>query len=100
MLKTRLKLPTLIPSVSKPFCSTCTRARLTIEGKLVTCLFAVDGTDLRTPLRSGSSDAKLRKQIAGIWKQRTDRYSDLRTEIAAARPDATRSKIEMYQIGG
>jgi cyclic pyranopterin phosphate synthase len=91
----------VIASVSKPFCGDCTRARLTIEGKLVTCLFAAEGTDLRTPLRSGTSDDELRELIEGIWTRRNDRYSEERAEIAASENPSTRkAKIEMYQIGG
>ncbi len=91
----------IIASVSEPFCGDCTRARLTIEGKLVTCLFAAGGTDLRAPLRSGASDGELRKLIEGIWTRRNDRYSEERAEIAASENPSTRkAKIEMYQIGG
>jgi len=91
----------VIASVSQPFCGGCTRARLTIEGKLVTCLFAAGGADLRTPLRAGASDDELRAQIARVWSRRADRYSEER----AALTDATghvpsRPKIEMYQVGG
>ncbi len=91
----------IIPSVSKPFCASCTRARLTIEGQLVTCLFAESGVDLRTPMRSGNSDAELSQQIQTIWTARNDRYSELRAGLATS-PDKSgaRSKIEMYQIGG
>ena len=91
----------IIASVSAPFCGDCTRGRLTIEGKLVTCLFAADGTDLRTPLRSGASDAELRDLIDTVWSRRTDRYSEERAEITASGDPSTRkAKIEMYQIGG
>jgi cyclic pyranopterin phosphate synthase len=91
----------IIASVSEPFCGDCTRARLTIEGKLVTCLFAAGGTDLRTPLRAGASDDELRKLIEGVWTKRTDRYSEERAELAASGDSSTRkAKIEMYQIGG
>jgi cyclic pyranopterin phosphate synthase len=91
----------IIASVSKPFCGDCTRARLTIEGKLVTCLFAADGTDLRTPLRSGASDDELRELIEGIWTRRTDRYSEERAALTASGDKSSRkAKIEMYQIGG
>jgi cyclic pyranopterin phosphate synthase len=91
----------IIASVSKPFCGDCTRARLTIEGKLVTCLFAADGTDLRTLLRSGASDDELRDLIESIWSRRTDRYSEQRAELTENRDPSTRkAKIEMYQIGG
>jgi cyclic pyranopterin phosphate synthase len=91
----------IIASVSAPFCGDCTRGRLTIEGKLVTCLFAADGTDLRTPLRSGASDAELRDLIDTTWSRRTDRYSEERAELTASGDPSTRKpKIEMYQIGG
>ena len=91
----------VIASVSQPFCGGCTRARLTIEGKLVTCLFAAGGVDLRTPLRDGASDAELEALLAGTWSRRRDRYSEERAGLTDAdghvRP---RKKIEMYQIGG
>ena len=91
----------IIASVSAPFCGDCTRARLTIEGKLVTCLFAADGTDLRTPLRSGASDVELRDLIESIWSRRTDRYSEQRAALTQSGDPSTRkAKIEMYQIGG
>ncbi len=91
----------IIASVSAPFCGDCSRARLTIEGKLVTCLFAADGTDLRTPLRSGASDAELRNLIKQVWSRRTDRYSEERAQLTASGDASTRkAKIEMYQIGG
>ena len=91
----------VIASVSAPFCGDCTRARLTIEGKLVTCLFASDGTDLRGPLRAGASDAELRERISSVWAARSDRYSEERaahTDAAGRTPQ--NPKIEMYQIGG
>lgn len=86
----------VISSVSQAFCSTCTRLRLSTEGKLFTCLFAEAGHDLRALLRSGASDAELDAFIAGMWAQRTDRYSELRT----ANTGALRKKIEMSYIGG
>ena len=79
----------LISSVSQPFCGDCSRARLTMDGKLVTCLFATGGTDLRGPLRAGASDAELREQIAAVWRLRTDRYSEeraARTDLTGRRP--------------
>lgn len=84
-----------VSSVTQPFCRDCNRARLTPQGELVTCLFASSGTDLKAPLRSGATDAELRDRIAGVWRARTDRYSELR----AARPEPRR-KIEMFQVGG
>jgi cyclic pyranopterin phosphate synthase len=86
----------VIASVTQPFCRGCTRARLTIEGKLVTCLFAAGGRDLRGPLRAGASDAELRYLVAGTWERRSDRYSEERAERAGTRPE----RLEMYQIGG
>jgi len=91
----------LISSVSQPFCGNCTRSRLTTDGKLVTCLFATGGTDLRGPLRAGASDAALREQIAAVWRLRTDRYSEERaasTDLSGR--TAPRPKLQMYQIGG
>jgi len=86
----------VIASVSQPFCGDCTRARLTADGSLVTCLFAAGGTDLKGPLRSGASDEALLDRIAGTWRRRADRYSEERARLA--RPTAQR--IEMYQVGG
>lgn len=86
----------LIASITEPFCRDCNRARLTADGKLVTCLFAVDGFDLRTPLRSGCDDAALREMIRGVWAGRTDRYSEVRGAVLS--PD--RPKVEMSYVGG
>ena len=85
----------LITSVSQPFCGDCTRARLSPEGKLFTCLFATSGTDLRGLLRAGSTDDSLRKAISGVWKRREDRYSEIRSTSTPALP-----RIEMSYIGG
>ena len=85
----------IIASVTQPFCGDCTRARLSTDGKLYTCLFASEGTDLRDALRRGASNADLRDRITRTWHHRTDRYSEIRSEHTPA----TR-KIEMYQIGG
>jgi GTP 3',8-cyclase len=91
----------VIASVSQPFCGACTRARLSIEGKLVTCLFASGGADLRTPLRSGADDDALRALIERVWTARRDRYSEERASSPGATGEgAARRKIEMYQIGG
>jgi len=83
-----------IASVSEPFCGDCTRARLSAEGRLFTCLFARSGHDLRGPLRSGESDAQLADRIARIWSGRGDRYSELRSASTAA------SRPEMSYLGG
>jgi cyclic pyranopterin phosphate synthase len=89
----------IIASVTRPFCGACSRARLTTDGQLVTCLFASGGVSLRDPMRAGASDAELRELIARVWTDRADRYSELRSSGVAG-PAKVRSKIEMYQIGG
>lgn len=85
----------LIASVTAPFCGDCTRARLTADGHLFTCLFATHGHDLRTPLRTGTSDGDLAAIIGRIWQARGDRYSELRTTASAQVP-----KVEMSHVGG
>jgi cyclic pyranopterin phosphate synthase len=85
----------VISSVTRPFCGACSRARISAEGSLYTCLFAARGRDLRAPLRAGASDAELTELLRSIWTARTDRYSELRTAETAARP-----KVEMSHIGG
>jgi cyclic pyranopterin phosphate synthase len=85
----------LIASVSQPFCGSCTRARLSAEGKLYTCLFGVDGHDLRGPLRDGATDDEVRAMIDRVWRLRGDRYSELRTAATRSLP-----KVEMFAIGG
>lgn len=91
----------IIASVSMPFCGGCTRARLSAIGELYTCLFGVHGRDLRTPLRSGASDAEIAAQLAGIWNARDDRYSEQRGEETARRRDGdTDGRVEMSYIGG
>jgi cyclic pyranopterin phosphate synthase len=85
----------VIASVTQPFCGDCTRARLSADGHLYTCLFAVHGHDLRSLVRSGAADEELAATIAGIWTVRQDRYSELRTAETADLP-----KVEMSFIGG
>ncbi len=85
----------VISSVTTPFCSDCTRARLSADGKLYTCLFAVDGHDLRERLRSGEPDAEVVAFIEDIWLRRGDRYSELRSASTSNLP-----KIEMFAMGG
>ncbi|MGH2377281.1 MAG: GTP 3',8-cyclase MoaA [Candidatus Limnocylindria bacterium] len=85
----------VIASVTQAFCRDCTRARLSAEGKLYTCLFATEGTDLRAMLRGGSSDAELAERIASVWSARTDRYSEIRSDETVKL-----HKIEMSYIGG
>jgi cyclic pyranopterin phosphate synthase len=85
----------VIASVTQPFCGDCTRARLSADGSLYTCLFAVQGHDLRGLLRSGASEEQLATEIAAIWTVRHDRYSELRTAATVDLP-----KVEMSFIGG
>ncbi|MDL4842028.1 GTP 3',8-cyclase MoaA [Aquibacillus rhizosphaerae] len=85
-----------ITSVSESFCSSCTRARIAADGKFFTCLFATEGFDLRQLVRSGKTDQEMDEEIRAIWGQRTDRYSDERTEESVK----NRKKIEMSYIGG
>jgi GTP 3',8-cyclase len=85
----------VIASVTQPFCGDCTRARISAEGRLFTCLFGLRGHDLRASLRGGATDAELADRLRGIWRGRSDRYSELRTERTAALP-----KVEMSYIGG
>jgi len=85
----------LIGSVTQPFCGSCTRARLTAEGMLYTCLFGTAGVDLRAPLRSGADDDALRTLLTEVWADRTDRYSELRSAATRGLP-----KVEMSRIGG
>jgi cyclic pyranopterin phosphate synthase len=85
----------VVASVTQPFCGGCSRARLSAEGRLYTCLFAARGHDLRAPLRLGTTDEELTEQLRAIWGRRTDRYSELRTAETASLP-----KVEMSYIGG
>jgi cyclic pyranopterin phosphate synthase len=85
----------VVASVTQPFCGGCSRARLSAEGRLYTCLFAARGHDLRAPLRLGASDDELAEQLRALWTRRTDRYSELRTAETASLP-----KVEMSYIGG
>jgi GTP 3',8-cyclase len=85
----------VIASVTEPFCGDCTRARLSAEGRLYTCLFALRGHDLRALVRSDASDDELREAIGRIWGARTDRYSEIRSANTADLP-----KVEMSYIGG
>jgi cyclic pyranopterin phosphate synthase len=91
----------IIASVSQPFCGDCSRARLTPDGHLVTCLFATRGEDLKTPLRAGASDAELQELIRRVWSSRTDRYSEERAASTCFPTEPKdRTRIEMYQLGG
>jgi cyclic pyranopterin phosphate synthase len=85
----------MISSVTRPFCADCSRARLSADGRLYTCLFATEGHDLRGPLRAGASDADLSDLVGGVWGGRRDRYSEARSELTAGL-----RRIEMSFIGG
>ncbi|MBF8266894.1 MAG: moaA [Dehalococcoidia bacterium] len=85
-----------ISSVTEPFCGDCTRARLSTNGKLYTCLFASEGRDLMGPMRSGASDQELEEIVSAVWSRRVDRYSETRTSMTEPPP----RKVEMYQMGG
>lgn len=86
-----------ISSITEPFCGDCNRARLSTDGKLFLCLFAVKGFDVRHMLREGVTDDVLQRTLAGVWTQRRDRYSELRSEVGDKRRQA---KVEMSYIGG
>jgi cyclic pyranopterin phosphate synthase len=105
----------VIHSVSQPFCGGCTRARLSADGTLYTCLFANNGTDLRALMRSGTGDAALAQRLAEVWRGRSDRYSELRARRRAReerrsqplersgpvpKPRRRAKRIEMSYIGG
>ena len=92
----------IIGSVTEPFCSSCTRIRLTADGKLVTCLFSEVGFDLKSLMRSGADDNRIKDEILAVWTARTDRYSDVRWENLKADRYAPRDhkKIEMITLGG
>jgi cyclic pyranopterin phosphate synthase len=85
----------VIASVTQPFCRDCSRARLSAEGDLYTCLFAVKGTNLRNLIRGGATDDEISQAIASVWNKRSDRYSELRSENTISLP-----KVEMSHIGG
>ncbi|MFN8005815.1 MAG: GTP 3',8-cyclase MoaA [Terriglobia bacterium] len=93
----------VIASVTEPFCSSCTRARITADGKLVTCLFSETGHDLKRLLRSGASDQELLASIRSVWEHRSDRYSDERLRAMNSPKGydpSERKKIEMISLGG
>ena len=85
----------IIASVTQPFCGSCTRARLSADGSLYTCLFATVGHDLRAAIRNGASDDDLSSMIAGVCARRGDRYSEIRSAATTSLP-----KVEMSFIGG
>jgi len=87
-----------ISSVTQPFCGDCSRARLSSDGALYTCLFATRGSSLRDPLRAGASDEELTEMIRRTWSLRADRYSELRASLRQGAHEER--KVEMYYIGG
>lgn len=88
----------IISSVSKPFCHSCTRSRITMDGKFVTCLFANEGLDLRKPIRDDLTDTEILKIISDAWMIRDDRYSEIRSNLNNT--SNKKKKIEMFQLGG
>jgi cyclic pyranopterin phosphate synthase len=92
----------IIGSITEPFCSSCTRVRVTADGKLVTCLFAESGFDLKALIRSGATDSDIQAQIAEIWSGRADRFSDVRWQqvLAGGYQARDHKKIEMITLGG
>jgi cyclic pyranopterin phosphate synthase len=84
-----------INSITRPFCGSCSRARLGPDGQLYTCLFSAKGHDLKTPLRAGASSGELTDQLRRVWSGRSDRYSELRAARATTEP-----KVEMFAVGG
>ena len=87
----------IIASVTQPFCGDCTRARLSADGKIYTCLFANGGLDLIASIRSGATDKELLKMLQSLWRARIDRYSEERLSFTETQSER---KVEMYQIGG
>jgi cyclic pyranopterin phosphate synthase len=85
----------IIASVTQPFCRDCTRARVTADGTLYTCLFASRGVELREPLRSGASDEEVQEKVRAVWARRDDRYSEIRSSLTPREP-----KVEMSRVGG
>lgn len=90
----------VIPSISRPFCGDCARARLSSDGRLYTCLFADTGPSLRDRLRAGVTDDGLLAFLAGHWRQREDRYSEIRAERLRAGLQPAAERVEMFRIGG
>ena len=90
----------VISSISQPFCGECSRARISSEGLLYTCLFATNGVDLRGAVRNYQDDELLKQMIQGVWLQREDRYSELRSQAMKENRPQTRAKVEMSYIGG
>ena len=89
----------IISSVSQPFCGACSRARLSAEGQIFTCLFASQGLDFRALIRDGISDEVLTERVASLWRARSDRYSEIRT-FETDKLSELGPKIEMSYIGG
>jgi cyclic pyranopterin phosphate synthase len=89
----------IIASITRPFCGTCTRARLSADGRLLTCLFAASGRDFRALLRGGAADTAIASALVEQWSQRSDRYSEQRATMLTSGA-AVRRRLEMYQVGG
>jgi cyclic pyranopterin phosphate synthase len=91
-----------ISSVSEPFCGDCHRARLSADGTVYTCLFASTGTELRAALRAGASDSDLVGLLQNVWRNRHDRYSEIRGRLLEHKPEGVEKpdRVEMYRMGG
>lgn len=87
-----------ISSVTEPFCGACSRARLSADGTLYTCLFATEGTSLKSALRDGSPDERIAEILTAVWLKRSDRYSEVRGQVDIEKPLV--NKVEMYRMGG
>jgi cyclic pyranopterin phosphate synthase len=90
----------VIASITQPFCGDCSRARLTSEGRLLTCLFAESGLDLKVMMRGGASDEELLEAIRRQWQGRGDRYSEQRAELMALGRGEQPRRVEMFRVGG
>ena len=90
----------IVASITQPFCGDCSRARLTSDGALYTCLFGASGLDLRAPLRDGVDDREIEDRVRAVWRARADRYSEERARALAQGGKAPVSRIEMFRIGG
>ena len=84
-----------ISSITEPFCGDCSRARITADGTFYSCLFSARGTGLRDKIRNGMNADEVTEVITGLWKNRADRYSELRNELPRTQPH-----VEMYRMGG
>jgi len=90
----------VIASITAPFCGDCSRARLSSDGSLYTCLFATNGVDLKSPLRAGADDDELERLVRDVWSRREDRYSEERSKLHQLGTAVPSRRVEMFRIGG